>query len=130
MLFFSRRTLYNRRLTQTLNYDQMLSELICLVVGLFHLAVSCLPPEQYCTEGPYCFLDGYDLVNLQNTTKTSISEDMHICTNHCGDLLPDHNALAFDSNNVGVYLSFVMILFRSRETVREFASALQNCQSK
>ncbi len=84
----------------------LLSALICLVVGLLHLTVACLRPEQYCLEGPYCFLDGHELVNPLDATIAPISEDLHVCSNHCTDLVPDHNAVAYDSNDVG-YLSFL-----------------------
>ncbi len=94
---------------------------ICLFVGPINLAVACLRPEQYCLEGPYCFLDGHELVNPQDATIAPISEDLHVCSNHCTDLVPDHNAVVYKSNDVGYLAS---LLYCSREAARAFASGL------
>ncbi len=85
----------------------LLSVLICSILGLINPAVACLRPEQYCLEGPYCFLDGHELVNPLDATLAPTSEDLHVCSNHCSDLVPEHNAVAYDSHDVG-YLSFLL----------------------
>ncbi len=126
-MFVRLNSIYKLVLPKALHHSQMLlSVLICLVVGPINLATACLRPEQYCLEGPYCFLDGHELVNPLDATMAPISEDLHVCSNHCDDLVPDHNAVAYDSNNVGCLAS---LLNCSREAARAFASGLQNCPS-